>query len=76
MNTRCKIITMHSWSVPAFLIPRHATHFASFPVSYMASIPPVEASASHTGEVENILHPSALLESNPQTLHAPFERHL
>jgi len=36
----------------------------------------VEESASHTGEVENILHPSALSESNPQTLHAPFERHL
>ena len=72
-DIKCKIMALHSLCVPVFL---HATHFASFVVSYVASIPAVDLSASHTGEVENILHPSALLESNPQTLHAPFERHL
>ena len=58
---------------PDFL---HPTHWATFAVSYEDWIPDVVESASQTGVVENILQPSALLENKPQTLHAPFERHL
>ena len=58
---------------PDFL---HPTHWDTFAVSYDDWIPDVVESASQTGVKESILHPSALLENNPQILHAPFERHL
>ena len=70
---KCKVMALPSLCVPVFL---HATHFASFVVSYVASIPAVDLSASHTGEVENTLQPSALPDIKPQTLHDPVERHL
>ena len=52
-----------------------ATHCATFPVAE-SSIPEVDESASHTGVVERILHPSAFPDMSPHTLHDPEERHL
>ena len=58
--------------LPDFL---QATHCATFPVA-LSSIPDVEESASQTGDVDVISHPSATPEISPQTLQPPVERHL
>lgn len=41
-----------------------------------SSVTEVEESASQTGVVEVISHPSAFPEISPHTLHAPLDRQL
>ena len=53
----------------------HATHTATLPAAE-SWIPFADESASHTGVVEVISHPSATPEISPQTLHDPVERNL
>ena len=71
--------------LPVFLQGTHlenfcvATSFGSFIHCQSAaeiSIAVVPSSASQTGLVENISHPSAFPEISPHTLQYPLERHL
>ena len=53
-----------------------ATHSATFPGDAESCEPDNEESASQTGVVDVISHPSALPFISPQTLQAPVDRHL
>ena len=60
-------------NIPDWVQP---THWATFPGDAESCEPGNEESASQTGVVDIISHPSAFPEISPQTLQAPVDRHL
>ena len=66
------IYALQNLSLPDFLQPTHTASLSDAE----SCIPVVVESASQTGVVDVISHPSAYPEINPQMLQAPVERHL